>query len=119
MPDKAIENILNMREHYNMPIWLGESGENSNNWFSDCISLMEGHNIGWSWWPMKRVETIVGPYSIEFTDGYKNISDILVESIKGFTLSSKKLSKRFVIKNPEVLDPFFEKKQKIFNSWRL
>ena len=55
--DKAIENILNMREHYNMPIWLGESGENSNNWFSDCISLMEGHHIGWSWWPVKKSRT--------------------------------------------------------------
>ncbi len=52
--DKAIEKVLNMRENYNMPIWLGESGENSNNWFSDCISLMESHNIGWSWWPVKK-----------------------------------------------------------------
>lgn len=52
--DKAIEKALNMRERYNMPLWLGESGENSNNWFSDCISLMEGHNIGWSWWPVKK-----------------------------------------------------------------
>ena len=52
--DKAIENVLNMRDRYNMPIWLGESGENSNNWFSDCISLMEKHNIGWSWWPVKK-----------------------------------------------------------------
>jgi len=44
---------------------------------------------------------------------YQNLSDILVESIKGFTLSSKKLSKRFVIKNPEILNDFFEKEQSI------
>jgi len=44
---------------------------------------------------------------------YRNLSDIVVESIKGFTLSSKQLSKRFIIKNPEILDVFFEEKQSV------
>ena len=52
---------------------MGESGENSNTWYTNFISLLEKNDIGWSWWPMKRIETIVSPYSIGFSEGYKNI----------------------------------------------
>ncbi len=69
----SIQWVLDLREQQNVPLWMGEAGENSNVWFTEAISLFEDNNIGWSWWPMKRVETIVGPYSIKFTNGYKNI----------------------------------------------
>jgi endoglucanase len=69
----SIQWVLDLREQQNVPLWMGEAGENSNVWFTEAITLFEENKIGWSWWPMKRVETIVGPYSIKFTDGYKNI----------------------------------------------
>jgi len=53
--DKEISNMLNAREKYNVPVWLGETGENSNVWFTEAISLLEKHNIGWSWWPLKKM----------------------------------------------------------------
>ena len=65
--------VLQLQEEENVPLWMGEGGENSNVWFNDAISLFERNNIGWSFWPMKRVETVVGPYSIPFTDGYKKV----------------------------------------------
>ena len=69
----SIQWVLDLREQQNVPLWMGEAGENSNTWFTEAIQLFEANNIGWSWWPMKRVETIVGPYSITFSEGYKNI----------------------------------------------
>ena len=69
----SIDWVLKIREEYNVPLWMGESGENSNVWFRDAIKLFEENNIGWSWWPMKRIETIVAPYSIKFSEGYKSI----------------------------------------------
>ena len=69
----SIQWVLNLRNQQNVPLWMGEAGENSNVWFTEAITLFEENNIGWSWWPMKRIETIVGPYSIKFTQGYKNI----------------------------------------------
>ncbi|HET9569939.1 MAG TPA: carbohydrate-binding protein [Bacteroidales bacterium] len=50
----SIRWILDLRNNTNCPIWLGESGENSNRWFTDCIELMESNNIGWSFWPEKK-----------------------------------------------------------------
>jgi hypothetical protein len=69
----SIQWVLDIRENHNVPLWMGEGGENSNVWFCDAIRLFEDNNIGWSWWPMKRIETIVGPYSIEYSEGYRNV----------------------------------------------
>ena len=52
---KSIQHILNYREKYNVPVWLGETGENSNTWFTEAILLLESNNIGWSWWPLKKL----------------------------------------------------------------
>ena len=52
--ENAINWILDLGNRYNVPIWLGESGENSNTWFTDLISLCERNNVGWSWWPVKK-----------------------------------------------------------------
>lgn len=69
----SIQQVLDYRETYNAPIWLGESGENSNVWFKDVLSLMESHNIGWAFWPMKKVENIAGVTSVTKNPGYETL----------------------------------------------
>lgn len=54
----AINSYLSLRNNFNIPIWLGESGENSNVWFTDCISLMEENKIGWAWWTLKNLKLL-------------------------------------------------------------
>ena len=50
-----IQKYLNYRDQYKVPLWLGESGENSNTWYTNCIRLMEDNDIGWSWWQLKKM----------------------------------------------------------------
>ncbi len=69
----SIQGILNLRTQHNVPIWLGESGENSNVWFKDAISLVESNNIGWAWWPMKKIESIAGPTAVTKTPEYEQL----------------------------------------------
>ncbi|MDF1547763.1 MAG: lysophospholipid acyltransferase family protein [Bacteroidales bacterium] len=45
---------------------------------------------------------------------YKRLSDILIESIKGYTLSEKELLKRFTSKGHEATYPNFEENKSIF-----
>ncbi len=68
--DDAIKGFLDLREKYNIPLWLGESGENNDQWFHDAVRLVEGHGIGWSWWPLKKIGTnqpleVIMPSSFE------------------------------------------------------
>ncbi len=67
----SIAGILNLRYTYNMPIWMSESGENSNPWFRDAISLIENNFVGWCWWPMKKIGSVVGPLTITKTTDYQ------------------------------------------------
>ena len=71
----SIQWVLDLRAQYDVPLYLGESGENSNVWFRDAIKLLEDHGIGWAWWPMKKVEAIAGPLSITKNSGYQTLLD--------------------------------------------
>jgi endoglucanase len=70
----AIKNFLALRDKYNVPLWLGESGENSNTWFTECISLVERNDIGWSWWPLKKMGGN-NPLEIKQPEGYQKLLD--------------------------------------------
>jgi hypothetical protein len=69
----SIQWVLDMRNQHNVPLWMGESGENSNVWYTEAINLFEDNDIGWSWWPWKRIETIVSPFSINSNPKYEAI----------------------------------------------
>jgi endoglucanase len=70
----AIQKFLDLRQQYNVPIWLGETGENSNNWFTECIRLCERENIGWCWWQEKKMG-IANPLEIRQPAGYQKLVD--------------------------------------------
>ena len=67
--------ILPLREQQNVPLWMGESGENSNTWFTDAVSLFEENNIGWAWWAVRKIGDIDSPYAIDVNPGYQDILD--------------------------------------------
>lgn len=69
----TIAEYTNFRQQYNIPIWLGESGENSNQWFYETIRMLETEKVGWSWWPLKKIASIAGPYSAVKTPEYEQL----------------------------------------------
>jgi endoglucanase len=52
----AIQDYLDFRDKYNVPVWMGESGENTDEWISSFRKLLEANNIGWCFWPYKKME---------------------------------------------------------------
>ena len=69
----SMQQWVDKRNQWNMPVWLGESGENSNEWFRDVIRFAEQVNIGWAWWPWKKIGTLAGPTIIQKPVGYQAI----------------------------------------------
>lgn len=69
----TIQEKLNIRDQYNVPLWMGESGENSNHWFAEAISLLETYDIGWCWWPEKKINSVVGPLTVVKTPEYEQL----------------------------------------------
>jgi aryl-phospho-beta-D-glucosidase BglC (GH1 family) len=70
--DGAIKSFIDLREKYNVPLWMGESGENSNNWFTHAIQLAERNSIGWAWWQEKKMG-INNPLEIVAPQGYDKL----------------------------------------------
>jgi aryl-phospho-beta-D-glucosidase BglC (GH1 family) len=69
----AIARFLALREKYRMPLWLGESGENNNQWFRDCVALVERNHIGWAWWPYKKVSSDSCILTIKRPDDFRKV----------------------------------------------
>lgn len=71
----SIQKYMQIRSQYNLPLWMGESGENSNTWFNACVQVMEENNIGWCWWTHKKIQTTTSPYSSPISPNYQRILD--------------------------------------------
>ena len=97
---EAIAGYIDMREKYNVPLWLGETGENTNEWFRDCVQLIEANNIGWAWWPLKKVSSPRNPLTIVAPEGYE---EILAYWETGENKPTEKFSKKVLFQLAENL----------------
>ena len=53
---EAIQPYLDFRDKHNVPVWMGESGENTDEWIASFRTLLEQHHIGWYFWPYKKLD---------------------------------------------------------------
>lgn len=70
---ETILHYLQMRDKYNVPLWMGESGENNNQWYKEAVQLLEEYKIGWAWWTWKKMESTTGAYTIPKPQGYDEL----------------------------------------------
>ena len=69
----TIQSYLSMSSTYNIPLWNGEFGENSNHWNYEIVKLCEENNIGWNWWTHKKIEKISVPFSAIVSPAYQSL----------------------------------------------
>lgn len=69
----SIQYLLDLRSNTNRPLWLGETGENSNQWLTDMAELMKTHNIGWAVWPHKKIKSVAGPLQAILSPLYQTL----------------------------------------------
>lgn len=51
-----IQDFVDFRDKVNLPIYMGETGENSDQWIAAWTRLMVKNNIGYHYWPYKKLE---------------------------------------------------------------
>jgi len=115
-----IQWMLNIRNQYNVPLWCGESGENSNVWFTDAIRLFEQNNIGWAWWPLKKIGSVSCAGTIMKTNNYQTLLDYwegrgAKPSVQFATSALMEIAEKTKIENcivhKDVLDAMFRQVQ--------
>ncbi|UOQ81603.1 MULTISPECIES: cellulase family glycosylhydrolase [Hymenobacter] len=65
-----LHNLAAFRDQWQVPVWVGETGENSNEWFVAAVQGLNAQNIGWCHWTLKRVD---GPTSLLRVKPYGSI----------------------------------------------
>jgi endoglucanase len=116
----SVQGFVNLRDQHNVPLWLGESGENSNVWFRNAIKRMEDNSIGWAWWPMKKVGSVVNPLTVIKNEGYAQLLDYWknggaapsAETAKAALMQlAENLKIEHNIMRPDVIDAMFRQVQ--------
>lgn len=72
--DGSITFVTSIRDSENVPIWLGEFGENSNHWVGNTVELMNKYNIGWAVWPYKKMGSVSGPMAFKEPDNWSTLA---------------------------------------------
>ncbi len=72
-----LHNLAAFRDQHQVPVWVGETGENSNDWFITAVQGLNAENIGWCHWNLKRVDATSGllqalPYGSILTASGRN-----------------------------------------------
>lgn len=111
----SIQKFIDIRKQYNTPVWLGESGENSNLWFRDAIHLVEKNEIGWAWWPLKKLGHN-NPLQIKTPGNYQKVIDYWAgkapkpsseNAYQGLMEFAENLKLENCIYHPDVVDAMF------------
>lgn len=69
---ESIKDHLALRDKWNIPLWLGETGENSNDWFARTVETLEKEGIGWANWPAKKLG-YNNPLQVIANPGYEKV----------------------------------------------
>lgn len=54
---ETIQEYVDFGNKYNVPVWMGESGENTDEWVTSFKTLLERNGIGWCFWPYKKMDS--------------------------------------------------------------
>lgn len=77
-PDtESIRKYLDFRDEWNVPIFMGEGGENDLDWYAGAFRLFEDHRISWNFWTWKKMDTVNSPCSVARPEGWEKLAAYL------------------------------------------
>jgi len=62
---QVIQEYLDFARKYNVPLYMGESGENNDDWIRKFREMLEQNEVSWCFWPYKKLEAASCVASIE------------------------------------------------------
>ncbi len=125
-PDVAtIQRFLDARDRLGLPIYMGEGGENTLEWIYTAFRLYEAHNIGWNFWPWKKIDTRTSPASIIAPEGWDRVVASIddpsaitpVEAKRVFDDLLEAMKVENVRWQPEVVSALLASRPAVIPSW--
>ncbi|MFA6469910.1 MAG: cellulase family glycosylhydrolase [Bacteroidota bacterium] len=70
---EMVQEYVDFMKKYSVPIWMGESGENKDQWIDSWRRLNERNNFGWCFWPYKKMDASSNMVSVKRTSEWDSI----------------------------------------------
>ena len=71
--EESLAPFLQTADRLNVPLWMGEGGENNPAWYTTAFPLYERLGIGWCFWTYKKMETPNSPVTFVQPEGWQEI----------------------------------------------
>lgn len=96
-PDtESIQKYLDKRDEWNVPIFMGEGGENNAQWYSGAFQMFEDHQISWNFWTWKKMSTLNSPYSIRMPEDWNLLTAYLEGGAKPDVATSEAILNQYL-----------------------
>lgn len=70
----VIKDYIDFADKYNVPIYCGETGENEDAWVETFRKMLDSNNIGWHFWPYKKINNTRGIVTFNKPAYYDSVS---------------------------------------------
>ncbi|MBS1530181.1 MAG: cellulase family glycosylhydrolase [Bacteroidetes bacterium] len=70
---EVIQDYLDFRDKYHVPIYCGETGENTDGWCDTFKHVLEQNHVGWHFWPYKKVDNTRGFVTFDVPANYDQV----------------------------------------------
>jgi hypothetical protein len=81
---EVVQPYIAFRDKHNVPIYCGETGENTDEWIDSFRTTLENEKIGWHFWPYKKMDDARGFVKFERPANYDSIIQYAEASKKNF-----------------------------------
>jgi len=73
--EESLDRYVAAAKRLDVPLYLGESGENNLDWYTTMFPLCERLNIGWSFWSYKKMACDNSPVTFTRPAGWDRLMD--------------------------------------------
>lgn len=81
---EVIQDYIDFSNKYNVPLYCGETGENDDAWVEAFRKTLDENNIGWHYWPYKKLDNTRGIVTFKIPQNYEEVMQYADTAKKNF-----------------------------------
>ncbi len=101
-----IQQYVDFRDKYHVPVYVGETGENTDEWVKQFTNLLEKNKLNWAYWPYKKMDDMQGIGNFKQPQDYPLISKYAKSDRSTYESMRKNMPDR--VKVQKALNEFLE-----------
>lgn len=75
--EASLRGFVEFRDRTGCPMYMGETGENTDEWVDSFRRALDAAQIGWTFWTYKRLDTPRSFVSVPLPEGWQTVCDFL------------------------------------------